>query len=219
MIKRLSCEKLGCTIGGIYYKTIFYADDIVLLDASACKMQKMIDIYYKYRNKYGTTLNPAKTNWIYINVCNNVLLNINGIVIQNIGLSIKYLSVNLIVCYNMLTIDVQDRIHKFNMAVYDVLLNTSNLNKIIRFELIVKKCLPVLQNRICDVSITNRDTYRLHIAYRKIYGCIFKMSLRASVEDLLNVFYITPIVELIENKTRTFMRQGLESRYIELQIS
>ena len=30
------------------------------------------------------------------------------------------------------------------MAAYDVLLNTSDLNEVIRCELIVKKCLPVL---------------------------------------------------------------------------
>ena len=31
LMKQLSCEKLGCTIGGIYYGTIFYADDIVFV--------------------------------------------------------------------------------------------------------------------------------------------------------------------------------------------
>ena len=30
LTKQLSCEKLGCTIGGIYSGTIFYADEIVL---------------------------------------------------------------------------------------------------------------------------------------------------------------------------------------------
>ena len=27
LMKQLCCEKLGCTIGGIYYGSIFYADD------------------------------------------------------------------------------------------------------------------------------------------------------------------------------------------------
>ena len=115
-MKQLSCEKLGCTIGGINYGTTFYADDIVLLGASARKMQKMIDIYYKYGNKYGITLNLAKTNWIYTNTYNSMSFDINGIAMQNVGLSIKYLDVNLIVCNNVLTIDVKDRIRKFNMA-------------------------------------------------------------------------------------------------------
>ena len=44
------------------------------------------------------------------------------------------------------------------------------------------------------------------------------MSLRASISELLNAFNITPIVELIENKTRNFMRQSLDDRYIELKF-
>ena len=48
----------------------------------------------------------------------------------------------------------------------------------------------------------------------------FMMSLCVSISNLLNVFNISPIVELIENKTKTFMRQDLESgpKYIELQF-
>ena len=94
---------------------------------------------------------------------------INGVAIQNVVLSITYLGVNLIVCNNVLTIDVKDRIRKFNMATYDVLLNTNDLNEVIRCELIVKKCLPVLLYGVGGVSITNRVIYKLHIAYRKIY--------------------------------------------------
>ena len=55
----------------------------------------------------------------------------------------------------------------------------------------------VLLYGIGDASITNRDIYKLHIAYRKIYIYIFKMSLRVSISDLLNAFIITPNVELI----------------------
>ena len=44
------------------------------------------------------------------------------------------------------------------------------------------------------------------------------MSLRASISDLLNVLNNTPIVKLIKNKTRNFIRQCLYSRYIELQL-
>ena len=88
-------KQLGCTFGGIYYGTIFYADDFVLFGASARKCIKMIEICYKYGNKYGITLIPAKTNYKYTNICNNVSFDINGIKIQNVGLSIKYLGVNL----------------------------------------------------------------------------------------------------------------------------
>ena len=117
----------------------------------------------------------------------------------------------------MLTIDVEDRILKFNMAAYDVLLNTSDLNEVIKCELIFKKCLPVLLYGIGGVSITNHNLYELHITYRKIYRYIFKMSLRASwpISVLLNAFNVTQILELLENKTRNFIRQCLDSIYTE----
>ena len=44
-----------------------------------------------------------------------VLFDINGVETQNVGLSIKYLGVNLILCNNVLTIDVEDRIRKFKI--------------------------------------------------------------------------------------------------------
>ena len=81
---------------------------------------------------------------------------INGAVIQNIGLSVKYLSVDLIVCNNVFTICVEYRIRKFNMSTY-VLLNTSDSSEVIRCELIIKKCVPILLYRFGGVSITNRD--------------------------------------------------------------
>ena len=112
---------MGCTIGGIYYGTIFYTDDIVLLGTSTSKIQKIIDICFKYGNKYGIKLNRAKTNWMYTIVCNNVSFNINGYVIQNVGSSIKYLGVDLFMNNNMLTIDVDNRIIKFNVSAYDIL--------------------------------------------------------------------------------------------------
>ena len=45
------------------------------------------------------------------------------------------------------------------------------------------------------------------------------MSLRASISDLLNAFNFTPIVELIEHKTRNFMRQSLNKRYNYIEFA
>ena len=73
----------------------------------------------------------------------------------------------------MLTIYVEVRIRKFNMAAYDVLLNTSDLNEVIRCEVIVKKCLPVLLYGIGGVSITNRDAYTNYTLLIEKYTDIF----------------------------------------------
>ena len=75
-----------------------------------------------------------------------------------------------------------------------------------------------MQYGIGGVSTTNRDTYKLHIAYRKMCRYIFMTLLCARILDLLNVFNITPILELIALEIRTFMRPGLEIKYFELQL-
>ena len=59
---------LGCNIGSIYYGTVFYADDIMLLGASVMKVQQMLNIYYTYCYKYGIYLNSAKSKWMCTDV-------------------------------------------------------------------------------------------------------------------------------------------------------
>ena len=44
------------------------------------------------------------------------------------------------------------------------------------------------------------------------------MLLRTSISNLLNAFNITLNEELIENKTRNFMRQCLDSRYRSTEL-
>ena len=121
---------LGCNIGGIYYGTVFYADDIVLLGASVIKAQQMLNICYTYCYKYGIYLNSAKSKWMYTDVhnkCKNVQFDLNGIKLKNFVNGIMYLGVNIVISRKKLTIDIDDRIKKFNVAAYDVLHNSYDL--------------------------------------------------------------------------------------------
>ena len=65
---------------------------------------------------------------------------ITDVIIQNVGSSIEYTGVNLIIYNNMLTIDIKYRILKFNIAAYCVLLNTNNLTEVIIKSLKVFVC-------------------------------------------------------------------------------
>ena len=81
---------------------------------------------------------------MYIKItCSKIIFAMNGVAISKSD-SIKYLGVNLIVRGKMLTLDVDERIKKFNATAFDVLLNTTDLSEIVRCELIIRKCLPVL---------------------------------------------------------------------------
>ena len=117
---------LGCNIRGIYYGTVFYADDIVLLGASVMKVQQMLNICHTNCYKYGICLNSAKSKWICTDVhnkCKDVQIDLNGIKLENVVNGIRYLGENLVINRKELTIDIDDRIKKLNAATYDVLLN------------------------------------------------------------------------------------------------
>jgi hypothetical protein len=221
LMKDLLNENLGCSIAGVYFGTIFYADDIVLLGASARKMRQMLKICCEYCAKYGICINPKKTKWMCTDVygvSDNVIFEVNGDTLENTGGSIKYLGVNLIMSRGRLTLDVDERIKKFNMAAYDVLLNSNDLSETVRCELIIKKCLPVLLYGVGAIKVSNDAVYRMHIAYRKIFRYIFKLSLTAHISELLHAFGITTVAVLVENKELRMMKQCLVSNFTELNV-
>ena len=59
---------LGCIMGGLFYGTIFYADDIVLLGASVKKMKRMLKLCCDYCHKFGICINPSKSKGFYTDV-------------------------------------------------------------------------------------------------------------------------------------------------------
>ena len=70
-------------------------------------------------------------------------------------------------CNNVLTIDVEDRVRKFNMAAYDALLNTSDLIvEVIRCELILKNVY-----LYCYMELV---VFQLPIVTRKNYTLLLK---------------------------------------------
>ena len=154
---------LGCNIGSVYYGTVFYADDIALLGASVMKVQQMLNICNTYCYKYVIYLNSAKSKWMCTDECSKckgVQFDLNGIKLENVVNGIRYLGVNLVINRKELTIDIDDKIKKFNAAAYDVLLNSSDLSEIIRCELVVIKCLPIL---LCGIDAINVDQIAIYI--------------------------------------------------------
>ena len=162
LMKALKHKNFGCTIGGLYLGTVFYADDVILLGASIRKMKEMVKICCNYCCRYGIHINPTKTKWMCTNVYGTseiVDFEVNGVTLENTGDSVKYLGVNLTMRKGLLTLAVGDRIKKFNTLAYDVLLNSADLTEVVRCELIVKKCLPILLYGAGAFKISNNDKY------------------------------------------------------------
>ena len=116
-MKELMHANLGCTMGGLYHNTIFNEDDIALLGASAEKMKRMLKLCCDYCHMFGIFINPSKSKWFHTDVHSpnrNVVFEIDDTIIENAGASIKYLGVEFNMYKNRLTMNVNDRIRKFN---------------------------------------------------------------------------------------------------------
>ena len=210
---------LGCSIGGIYYGTVFYADDIVLVGASKMKVQQMLNICYTYCYKYGMYLNSAKSKWMCTDVhnkCKGVQFDLKGKKLENVVNGIRYLGVNLVMDRKELTTDIDDRIKKFKADAYDVLFNSSDLSETIRCELVVKKCLSILIYGIGAINVDQIAIYRFHVAYRKIFRYIFNLPLRAHISDLLELFDIESVENIMCLKCQRISSSYITSRFKEI---
>ena len=198
----------------------FYADDAVLLGGSLVNIQKMINKCYDYGAKFGTCFNPKKTKWMSTNVYSslkNVSFNLNGVTIGNDN-SIAYLGVKLVMRRNILTIDVDDRIKKFDMSAYNELINTKDLSEVLKCEIIFKKFLPVLLYGIGGTDVTDNDIYKIHIAYIKIFRYIFHISLRIPITELLDVIGKVALKDNIWKIRESVVQRNLSSWFYDISM-
>jgi hypothetical protein len=220
-MRNLMKENLGCYIGDYFYGTIFYADDVLLMSGSVIKMQKILDMCYEYGVMFGINFNPAKSKWFCTDSYNdsgNVSFSLNSNIVEHELESVMYLGVKLKMKHGCLIVDVNDRIKKFNSSAYDVLLNSSDLSEVVRCEIIVKKCLPVLLFGVGCYKLFQDDLYKLHVAYRKIYRFIFRLSLRAHISEFLEVFGVKSVFELFDIKESCMIYRNLSSRFKEISF-
>ena len=96
------------------------------------------------------------------------------------------------------------------------MLNSADLTEVVRCELIVKKCLTILLYGAGVFTISNNDMYRLHIAYRKIFRYIFNLPLWAHISELLEVFNVKPIANLLKDRELNMFKQCFASQFNEL---
>ena len=183
------------------------------------KVHQMLNICYTYCSKYGIYLNSAKSKWLYTDVhnkCKGVQFDLNGIKLENVVNGIRYLGVNLVINRKELSIDIDDRIKKFNAAAYDVLLNSSDVSETIRCELVIKKCLPIPLHGSGAINVNQIAIYRLHMVYRKIFRYIFNLPLKAHISELLEVFNAESVENIICLKRQRIDTSYITSRYKEI---
>src|SRR6218665_3936905 len=81
LIEKLSKSKYGCRIGDMFLGCIMYADDLILISASLCDLQAMIDICLGELISIDMKLNIAKSQILRIgsrfrNSCKSIIVKI-----------------------------------------------------------------------------------------------------------------------------------------------
>ena len=98
------------------------------------------------------------------------------------------------------------------------MINTKDLSEVLKCEIIVKKCLPVLLYGIGETEVPDNDIYKMHISYRKIFRYIFHLSLRSPVTELLDVIGIVAIKYNICKIRESVVRRNLSSRVYAMSM-
>ena len=91
----LSSAKLGCMINGVYVGCLLYADDIILLSCSNCRLQSMLDLCCDIIRKIDLNFNVKKSVLIRIGPrwkrsCSNLFIDGNPLLFVT---EIKYLGI------------------------------------------------------------------------------------------------------------------------------
>jgi hypothetical protein len=68
LIEELSNTRVGCHIDGVSVNNLSYADDMVLLSASACGLSKLISICERYAASHGLIYNVKKSECVVFRV-------------------------------------------------------------------------------------------------------------------------------------------------------
>ena len=80
----------------------------------------------------------------------------------------------------------------------------------------MKKCLPILLYGIGTINVDQIAIYRLHVAYRKIFRYIFNLPLWAHISEILKVFNIESVENIICWKRQRSSISYIASRFKEI---
>ena len=152
---------------------------------------------------------------------NDSFFGLCGLVLDNVNdsfVSALYLGVQFIIVKGMLDVGIDHRLRKFNAAALNIIMNSKDLTKVERCEIIVKKCLPILMYGMGLSLISEVDFCRMHVAYRKMFRYIFKLPLWAHLFELLGIFNNKSISVMLNNKYTGFLKVNMSNCYDELTL-
>ena len=187
LLERVESSNLGCYISKKFAGVFAYADDIVLMSASAKQLQLMLNICYEYGTECDLSFNTTKSVCGFVGrLAGNInpVFHIGFNKVSNVE-SFVYLGVKFVFGVRLLA-DYSARCRKFLASVSSVL-----RHKVVGYEntfvnILKVKCLPVLYY---GLDCINLDTTSLNVV-SKSWNTAFKWLFNMKKYDSTRLLFL-----------------------------
>ena len=185
LLNTLKSSEYGCHLGKTFLGCIAYADDLILLSASVCNLQKMLTICDNVGRQLDILFN-AKKSFLF-KVGKMYKADLEQLQIGNSSIqwstNIKYLGLNFCSgkCF---TVDTSSTIRKLYAAANAVFSLTKYVSAVVKLSLIDAYVLPIMTYALEAVSLSRSQYDELSVCWNNLFRRIFGMHKWESVKAL-----------------------------------
>jgi len=151
-----------------------YADDLIILAASLCDLQKLINICVDELNSIEISVNPSKCSCMRVG--KRFAVNCNTVVVDNFPIlwssEIRYLGVYFIAGH-VIKFNFDHCKRKFYRCLNSIISKTGKKAIDIVLSLTQSYCLPILLYAIESMSLTVTERQRLASPFKRLYYKLF----------------------------------------------
>ena len=183
ILRELSSLGCGCHLGGIFVGCIAYADDIILISASLCDLQRMLNVCYETGSRIDIIFNTEKSFLFKVGKVHGETLRELKIGDQCIKWvdRLRYLGVHL-VGGKMLKFDISVVLRKVYGVANSILAKTKYVSDLVKLSLIEAFVFPVLMYGLDAIDLSQSQLRELSVCVNNIYRRIFNMNQWESVK-------------------------------------
>lgn len=175
VIMKLCDSGHGCRIGDMFLGCVMYADDLILISASLCDLQAMVNICSSELDKIDMKINSKKSQVIrfgnsYRKLCKNIT--INGTEICCVD-KLKYLGCSFVAAKSI-KVGLHDMRIKFYKSFNSLYSKCSKFGEPVLLHLVNSHCLPFLLYGLEAMNLSSSELSSLDYTYGSAICRIFK---------------------------------------------
>ena len=187
-----------------------YADDLLLLSASALDLQRMLNVCERISLNLELKFNCSKSKCLFIGPDKNLHvepMQLNGANLEWAE-SIKYLGVS-ISSATRFTVDFSETRRKFFIAVNSIISKCKYSTEIVKLHLMEMHCLPILLYAIESLKLPHEQIMLLNSWWNSVYRKLFNYNKWESVKEVIYMLERLDLVHLIALRRARFIKRFL----------